>query len=365
MKELLWGARSPELEGGEAPRPPFAFGTYDPFAAPEPSAALDMRGFIHILSKARYLTHVRERVDWKSGIARWTRSRQKPLLFENVKDYPDQRVFTNGLANPTCIALALGFDAGIPIAQSLSRARKRLREPVAPKMIPIGPVMENVVPASMIDFTQFPIPRWHEREGGRDLGTWHLNVSRDPETGQRSAGMYRMKVAGPKQATLHVSRRSDLARHIARAESKKMELPMAIAIGAPEGTVVAARAVCPQGMDAFDLAGALQQKPVELIQCGHSEAPAYSEIIIEGFVHPESRVDDGPSIDYNGKTHTQAKGYIFEATRLMHRDEPIFRASALGKPGAEDYQVHAFLDELKLRNAGGSRMWQFVQSLFT
>jgi len=365
MKELLWGSRPPDMEGAEPAPPPFAFGTYDPFAPPEPSAALDLRGFIHILSKARYLTHVRERVDWKTGVARWTRSRPKPLLFENVKDYPDQRVFTNGLANPTCIGLALGFDGGHPIARVIADARKRLRDLIAPKMVPTGPVIENVVPESMIDFLQFPVPQWHERDSARCLGTWHLNVSRDPESGQRSVGMYRMTAAGPRQATLHVPRRSDLARHIARAEAKKTELPMAVAIGAPEATVIAARAICPHGLDAFDLAGALQQKAVELIQCGHSEAPAYSEIVIEGFVDPQARTDDRPLFDYNGKSRSHTKAYRFEATRLMHRDEPIFRGSALGKPGAEDYQVHAFLEELRLRNANGSKLWQFVHSLFS
>jgi UbiD family decarboxylase len=365
MKELLWGSRPADAEGAESAPPPFAFGTYDPFAPPEASAALDLRGYIHVISKARYLTHVRERVDWRAGIARWTRSRQKPLLFENIKDYPDQRVFTNGLANPICIALALGLDAGVPLGRVIAQARRNLHDPIAPKMVPTGPVIENVVPASMIDFFQFPLPQWQEQDGSRYLGTWHLNVSRDPETGQRAAGMYRMKAIGPNQATLHVHRRSPLARHIAKAESKKLELPMAVAIGAPEATVITARAACPPGTDAFDIAGALQQKPVELIQCGHTEAPAHSEIVIEGFVHPEERVDDGPLVDYNGKSLHHPKAYVFEATRLMHRDGPIFRGSALGKPGAEDYQVNSFLEQLKLRNAGGSGLWHFVQSLFS
>jgi len=351
------------METEAAAPPPFAFGTCDPFATPEPSAALDLRGFIQILTKARYLTRVRERVNWRAGIGRWTRSRHKPLLFENVKDYPEQRVFTNGLANATCIALALGFDAGTPIERVVAEARQQLREPVAPRMIPTGPVLENVVPSSMIDFVQFPVPQWHERDGGRYLGTWHLNVSRDPETGHRSVGTYRMKMIGPKLATINAARRSDLARHIAKAEAKKMELPMAVAIGAPEATVIAARAACPAGMDAFDLAGALQQKPVELIQCGHAEAPAHAEIVIEGLVHPGERVEDGPFFDYHGKPKTNPKAYVFEATRVMHRDEPIFRGSALGKPGAEDYQVQAFLEQLKLRHANGSRFWQFMHSL--
>ena len=363
MKELLWSTKS-ETEGAEHPAPPFAFGAYDPFAPVEPDAALDLRAFIRILSRARYLTHVRERVDWKVGIGRWTRSRQKALLFENIKDYPEQRVFTNGLATPANIALALGFESGLPIERVIVQARKRLRDVIAPRMAGTGPVLENVVPESMLDLFQFPVPKWNQRDGGRYVGTWHLNVSKDPETGQRTVGMYRMKALSPKLATINAARRSDLARQVAKAEKKGAQLPMAVVLGAPEATVIAARAVCPPGMDAFDLAGALQQKAVELIPCGHLEVPSHAEIVIEGFVHPETRVEDGPYYGYHGKPRSNPKAYLFEATRVMHRDEPIFRGSALGKPGAEDYQVQEFLEQIKLGNAGPSRLWQFVHSFF-
>ncbi|HUB18173.1 MAG TPA: UbiD family decarboxylase [Acidobacteriaceae bacterium] len=363
MKELLWGTRPEDGDGAEPH--PFVAGTYDPFAPPAPSVSLDLRAYIQILRKARYLTQVRERVDWKLGIGRWTRSRQKPLLFENVKDYPEHRVFTNGLANPLCIALALGFDAGTPIGRVIAQARKRLKEPIAPRMVPTGPVMENVVPASVLDFAQFPMPQWNEQDRGRYLGTWHLNISHDPETGRRGIGMYRMRAIGPRHATINAPKRSTLARQMAKAEAKKMELPMAVAIGAPEATAIAARAVCPAGMDAFDLAGALQQRPVELMLCGHVEAPAHAEILIEGFVHPEKRVEDGPYFDYHGRPKTNPKAYLFEATRIMHRDDPIFRGSTLGKPGAEDYQVQEFLEELNLPHPGESRLWHFMHTLFS
>jgi len=76
VKELLWGSKS-DAEGAEEPEGPevAAFAPYDPFAPPVPSGALDLRGYIQILADARYLTQVRERVDWKHGIGRWTRSR--------------------------------------------------------------------------------------------------------------------------------------------------------------------------------------------------------------------------------------------------------------------------------------------------
>jgi 4-hydroxy-3-polyprenylbenzoate decarboxylase len=362
VKELLWGSRSeaeePEIVGPEGED----FATYDPFRLPEPSAALDLRGFIQTLADARHLTRVRERVDWKLSIGRWSRSRRKPLLFENVKDYPRQRVFTNGLSRPFCIGLALGFDAHLPYNGMIAQARKRLHMPMQPKIVRTGPVMENVVPASVLDLFQFPVPQWSEYDAGRYLGTWHLNVTKDPETGKRNAGVYRMQVLGPKQATVSASKGSDLARHVAKADAKGMELPMVVAIGAPEATVIAAAAACPATMDEFELAGALQQNPVELLECVHVEVPAHSEILIEGFIHPGARVEDGPYFDYYGRPNINPEAFLFEATRLMHRNDPIFRGSAIGKPGAEDHQLFAFLAQLGLVDFHGSRLKQTIQN---
>jgi UbiD family decarboxylase len=360
VKELLWGTKS-EPEDGDEPEH-VALPAYDPFAKPEPSGSLDLRGFIELLTDAGSLTRVKERVDWQLGIGRWTRSRRKPLLFENVKDYPEHRVFTNGFLDQRKFALALGFHPELPLPRVIVQARKRVQTAIEPKMVQTGPVLENVVPSSMIDLLQFPVPQWSEYDRGRYIGTWHLNVSKDPETGKRSAGMYRMKVLGPKRATINASKRTDLARHLAKAEAKKMELPMAVVIGAPEATVIAAEAACPAQMDEYGLAGALQQKPVELIECGHLEVPAYAEIVIEGFVHPETRVEDGPYIEH-GKPKTNPKAFLFEATRVMHRDNPIFRGSASSKEGAEDEQLQEFLAQLRLTHAPGSLFRQMVQSL--
>jgi len=361
VKELLWGI-SPQPDGPK-PAPPL-FTAYDPFAPPEPAGSPDLRGFVKLLSDTRHLTRVRERIDWKAGIGRWTISRHRPLLFENVKDYPGQRVFTNGLIDPMCIALALGLDPELPPAMMVERTRRRLRNPIVPKVVRNGPVMENVVPASVLDLVQFPVPQWSEHDSDRHIGTWHLNISKDPETGQRSVGMYRMKVIGPKQATVNAPKRSDLARHVANAEERKSELPMMLAIGAPESTVIAARAACPEGMDVFDLAGALQQNPVELMDCGHLEVPAYAEIVIEGFIQPGKRMEDGPTFDYEGKAKSNTRAFLFEATRVMHRDDPIFRGSALGRPGGEDYQVQALLSQLKLLESQRSRIRQLMQMIF-
>jgi 4-hydroxy-3-polyprenylbenzoate decarboxylase len=377
VKELLWESKQEPSEpesgqsgpNGTPPEgflpngtPKRAFAEFDPLAPPEPRGALDLRAFIDVLEGAGRLLRIKERIDWKLGVGRWTRARHKPLLFENVKGYPGQHVFTNGLADPACIGLALGFEPGTPYSRVIAQARKRLREPVAPKMVPTGPVLENVVPSIVLDLLEFPVPQWSQYDAGRYIGTWHLNISKDPETGQRNVGVYRMQLLGPKKATISASKGSDLARHVATAEAKGMELPMVVAIGAPEATVIAAGAACPAGMDEFELAGALQQHPVELIDCGHLEVPAYSEIVIEGFIHPDIRIEDGPYLDYYGRPNTNPTAFLFEATRLMYRNDPIFRGCGIGRAGAEDHQLFAFLAQLGLVDFHGSRLKQMVQN---
>lgn len=357
MKELPGQTRA-ETNGTEA-RPSREFATA---AAEGPARAPDLRSFIHTLEKAGRLVRVQERVDWKLGVGRRTRATRKPLLFENVEDYPGQRVLTNGLADPICIGIALGVDPETPYRKLIADVSRRLATPVPPKLVTTGPVLENIVPASELDLLCLPVPQWSESDAGRYLGTWHLNISEDPGTGRRNAGVYRMQLLGPRRATISASKGSDLARHVANAEAKNAALPMAVAIGAPEAAVIAAGGACPVGMDEFDLAGALQQKPLQVIACGNLQVPASSEIVIEGFIHPGIRVQDGPYLDYYGRANTNPNAFLFEATLMMHRTHPIFRGSAIGQAGAEDHQLFAFLAQLKLVDFHGSRLKQKVQN---
>jgi 4-hydroxy-3-polyprenylbenzoate decarboxylase len=174
-----------------------------------------------------------------------------------------------------------------------------------------------------------------------------------------------MQLLGPRQATVSASPRSHLSQHFAKAEKEGRPLPMAVAIGASEAVVMAAAAAYPDGMDEFDLAGGLQQEAVQLIPCQtvNLEVPAHSEIVIEGLIQPGGRVQDGPYFDYTGKPNTNPDAFLFEATQLMFRNNPIFRGTSIGVPGAEDHQLFAFLAELNLVDFHGSRVKHLVQGL--
>jgi len=328
-----------------------------------PGESTSLRGFIATLSNAGRLVRVKESTHWKFDLGRITRESKTPLLFENVEGYPGQCVFTNGLRDVGLIGLALGLRSGLSREDLLAEVRQRVANPVSPVVVEAGPVLENQFQGSGVNLMALPVPQWHESDCGRYLGTWHINVTNDPETGKRNVGVYRMQLLGKNQATVSTSPGSHLSQHVTKAEKEGRALPMAVAIGVNEAVIMAAAAAYPYGMDEYDLAGGLQQRAVELIRCQsvNLEVPAQAEIVIEGLIHPGVRVQDGPYFDYSGAANTNPNAFLFEATRLFYRNNPIFRGTSIGVPGAEDHQLFAVLAEVGLLDFHGSSVKKRVQ----
>lgn len=321
-----------------------------------------LRDFIELLSRKGKLKRVSECVDWKFKIGEITRKNQVPLLFDNIKDYPGHRVFTNGMSSQSCIALALGLERQSSQREIVREAKKRAANPVTP-VDGNSHTRVNVLEGREVDFLKLPVPQWNASESHRYIGTWHINVTKDPETGIRNVGTYRMQVLGPRHATLSTSHRSHLALHLAKAEKLGRPLEMAVAIGVSDVIVMAAAAGCAAGQDEYDLAGGLQERPVAIEKCPtvDVEVPAESEIVIEGVIQPGRRFPDGPYFDYAGKIDMNPNAFIFEARRMSFRDNPIFRGAAIGCPGAEDQELFSLLAQLNLFDFHGSRARRFVQ----
>ena len=324
-----------------------------------------LREFVEVLSNSGSLVRVKEPCNWQFDLGQITRDSKTPLLFENVTGYPGRRVFTNGLRNIGSFGLALGLQAAVSLEELVAEMRGRISNSVPPNIVETGPALENVRDTGALDLFSLPVPHWHTSDCGRYLGTWHINVTKDPETGIRNVGVYRMKLLDSNRATVSSYSDSHLARHVAKAESLGQALPMAVAIGVSETVMMAASAACPYGADEYELAGALQQRAVDLIRCRtvDLEVPANSEIVIEGSIQPDVRVQDGPYFDYTGTTSTNTRAFLFEAKRLMFRNDFIFRGSSIGIPGGEDHQLFAVLADLKLLDFHGSTIKKNVQSL--
>ena len=314
------------------------------------SPQMSVRAFIDVLSARGELKRIGDPVDWKIELGEITRSHREPLLFENIKGYTGQRVFTNGLSSFSSIALALGLQPEKGRKRLIEELRRRVATPVKPALVDRGPVMENVIEGPDINLFDFPVPQWSRHDAGRYIGTWHANLTRDPETGGRNVGVYRMQLLGRNQTTVSTSSVSHLGRQFAKAERKGQPLEMAVVIGAPEPVVMAAGSGYPAGSDEYDLAGSLCGSAVPLVRCKtvDLEVPAESEIVIEGTIQPGARVHDGPYFDYAGAPTENPGAYLFDVKCVMFRNHPIFRGAAVGHPAAEDQQLFSILAELNL-----------------
>jgi 4-hydroxy-3-polyprenylbenzoate decarboxylase len=323
-----------------------------------------LRDFVAALDKKGNLRRIREEVDWRYEIGAIARESSTPLLFENIKGYPNKRVFTNGLINYASVSLVLGVEKEGARFHDLAEAIRWGFSNPLDAVLTDGPMnLQNRITQG-VDLEVLPIPLWSDKDAGRYIGTWHLNISRDPETGVRNVGIYRMQVVGPRQTTVSVSPRSHLSRQISSAEGKGEALPMAVAIGVDERLIISAAAAPAYGVDEFSLAGGLAGKPIALVSCATQplEVPADSEIVIEGFIKPGARVQDGPFLDYAGIPSTNPEAYLFEVTGLFYRENPIFRGTAVGCPGAEDHQLYSLLSTVDLTDFHGSRIRHVLQT---
>lgn len=328
-----------------------------------------LREYLLLLEESGELERVAEPVDWNREIGERTRGaaaggRRPALLFENVAGCPGWRVVTNGLASHGKIALALGLAPSATFEECVTAFRAGLSSPLAPVSGVRGDFEENLAAGAGIDLTALPVPWWHASDGGRYIGTWHINASRDPATGIGNVGVYRMQLLGPRTTAVSVSPHSHLARQLAAAEKTGTSVEMAAAIGVAETAVMAAAAGLPYGADEYRLAGGLAREPVRLAPCRtvDIQVPADAEIVLEGTIDPRQRVLEGPFLDYAGIPKVDRHGYRFEVRALAWRHRPIFRGAAVGIAGGEDHLLFALLSAARCLDFHGSRLRQAVQN---
>jgi 4-hydroxy-3-polyprenylbenzoate decarboxylase len=288
--------------------------------------------------------------DWNQEIGVITElsgnSPDRPLLiFDEIKGYPPgYRVVTNFFNNYKLFNLAydLPLEArGVELVKAWRTKFKGKYEPVPPRQVRNGPVLENVLTGKDVDLWQFPTPKWHDQDGGRYIGTADMVVTRDPEDGWVNVGTYRVQIHDKTTANIHISpgHHGGLIRE--KYWAKGQSCPAAVVCGGEPGLWGVSMSAI--NMPEYEYAGWLRGKPVDVIRGKTVDLPipATAEIVLEGEMVPPG-VDDrleGP--------HGESQGYytggarlesVFKVTGILHRNNPII----LGAPTlVMDYDTQA------------------------
>jgi 4-hydroxy-3-polyprenylbenzoate decarboxylase len=216
----------------------------------------------------------------------------------------------------------------------------RLKEMDAafPRTVKNAPCQE-VVRRDNFSLLELPILQCWPGDGGRYI-TWPLVVTRDPRTGRRNVGVYRMQVLDERTTAMHWQTQKHGAEHFRQVKSQKPgRLEVAVAIGAEPVTALAGVLPVPPGMDEMMVAGFLRGSPVEMTRCVtvDLEVPAESEIVLEGYVDTEDLRTEGPFGDHTGFYSLEGLYPAFHVTCLTHRADPVYLTTIVGRPPQEDY----------------------------
>lgn len=314
----------------------------------------DLRAFLAALESCGELARVTAEVDADQEIAAVCRrvgraGGGKALLFEQVRGYA-MPVVANVWGTRRRYAMMLGT--------SEARLYETWTERVAgtglaTQRVTHGPSQEVVHTGAEIDLTALPVPTWNDKDAGPYL-TSAVCLSRDPDTGARNAGIYRMLILGRDRTTLCVNPARPIMRQRAAYARQGRRTPTAIVIGADPVVSAAAAAPFPDGVDELEMAGALRGAPIEMMPAKtiDLDVPASAEIVLEGELLDETH-SDGPFGEFHGYYGKPMDVPVFQVTGLTHRANAIFQGVDLGVPPTE-YQVFGDLPfEFEVRRQVG------------
>jgi 4-hydroxy-3-polyprenylbenzoate decarboxylase len=369
----------------------------------------DLRDWIKALERAGELKRIRTEADPILEITeiadRVSKSRDqqgtvggKALLFENVKGYPGSQLLINQFGSARRMRLALEVNALDEIAGRI-RAFMDVKSPQGfldkMKMLPMLAEMGNLFPKTVatgpckeiikrdnFSLLDFPILQCWPKDAGRFI-TLPCVVTRDPKTGKRNVGMYRMQIYDERTTGMHWQRQKVAAEHyrdairnaaaptsnvgtaalgcpagrspaaaaavdiMARSSGGAMQaagdrpsgkMEVAVAIGTDPALTFSAIVPAPPDVEEYIVAGFLRQKPVELVKCEtvNLEVPANAEIILEGYVNLDELRTEGPFGDHTGFYSLEDEYPVFHVTCVTHRKDPIYATTVVGKPPQED-----------------------------
>jgi len=321
--------------------------------------ALDLRDWLRSVQDIGELAEL-EGVHWDKEMGSLTQlvheqilDAPPALLFSRIPGYPENfRTLYGMLSSPKRLAMTLGIsDPGNHRLELLRAFRKKLNsvQLIPPRLVTHGPVLENIVRGEKVDVLKFPVPKHHENDPARFIGTGCAVILKHPDQELYNIGTYRSMVYNEREIGLEMNPGNDGGKIQRLYLERNQPMPVVICVGQhPLFFFVGAT---PQPRPEFEVAGGLTGAPVDVIRGPATglPIPAFAEIALEGFVHPQSVKPEGPFGEWMGYYASEIVDRPYVAVEsILHRDEPILTCSAQHTPPDETYLLHAIGNSAKV-----------------
>src|SRR5690242_3157042 len=313
----------------------------------------DLRDWIALLEREGELRRVSAEVDPHLEVTeivdRVVKAGGPALLFENPKSQHPLLINQFGTERRMCLAFGVDSldDLGRRLGDVLEmqppqglaekvRGLKKLKSIAdsQPKSVRSGPAQEVVLTGDEVDLRRLPVQTCWPGDAGPFI-TLPAVITKDPRTGARNVGMYRLQVLDERTTAMHWQIHKDGRADYLLADGK---LEVAVALGLDPVTAYAASAPLPKHVDEFMLAGFLRGEPVELVR-GKTvdlDVPANAEIVLEGYLAKDELTEEGPFGDHTGYYTPPEPFPVFHVTAMTMRREAIYPSIVVGKPPQED-----------------------------
>ncbi|MEE2662110.1 MAG: UbiD family decarboxylase [Pseudomonadota bacterium] len=263
------------------------------------------------------------------------------VVFEDVPGTIEgSRVLVNFFAAKR-MNMTLGFPSDlskIELTDAFRQAYMENMKEIPHVTVDDGPVLENVLEGDDIDVEAFPTPMWHEDDGGRYIGTGSYNVTRDPDTGWINIGTYRVMVQSKNEVGFYISPGKHGRIHRDKFEASGEPMPALIVAGGDPMTFLMGCSEVPPNMCEFDVVGGFRGEAMKMIEGKHTGLPfpADAEVVLEGFVHPTKRKEEGPFGEWTGYYGSKMREEpIMEVKAVYHRNNPILLGCPPQRPPDE------------------------------
>ncbi|MCL4437878.1 MAG: UbiD family decarboxylase [Candidatus Thermoplasmatota archaeon] len=270
------------------------------------------------------------------------------LLFQNFREgeFDGFRVLTNSVGNYRLFNLTFGFPQFPSISETIQNLKgkpsawEKESEKFPVNFVEKGQITENIMEGDSIDLNIFPTPLWHDRDGGRFIGTGVAVITADPDDGKINVGSYRAQLFDSKTIGLNIERGKHGASHREKYFSQGKPMPVVLIFGPDPLLYILAGSEIPTGVSELEYYGAIKGKRMNVIRGKKTglPIPAGAEIAVEGFVYPDRTRLEGPHGEWTGYYASDAKEKPYlSVDALYYRNNAIMLGSAMSRGSYNDH----------------------------